>query len=819
MTGNDNLKQKMIICTIVAVMIPFIITGIIIYIQLSDNLMKLAKEKSLRMSIDISQLIDNFIDSNLRFVQSFAMNPDIVLALKTGNYQTVECQLTSIYQGILKDKTNIILTDKDGIVQVDSRFPEKRGLNLSDRQYFIKAQNGLANVSDSIFARKNRDGKTIIAICAPIFEDKVFMGSCIMIFTTEYIFDIISKKIAGESGYAYLLNKKGVVLVHPNPDYVLKTIQTELPATDVALEMPDTDQPGVASYTFTGKKKIAGISQVKHTGWITAYAQTKDEIMAPVNRILNYVFISGVIFVVITIVIIVFISHKISSPIQQMMDTVSQAARYSTEVVVQIGLDRKISYANPAFEKITGVKVQDVIGTVPSFENTGRIPSQTIWQELETGNTWSGQLEFRAEASKKTITIDVLISPVRDRNGWVRVYLVMGRDVTDKLMFEKRMNRTQKLESIGTLAGGIAHDFNNILSIIFGYAELALHGSDNNPHIQKNIRQIIIASERARELVTQILSFSRHEEVKLLSVKLGTIVREALKLLRASTPSFITIDSDIASTACVFAEPTQIHQVVMNLFTNAVHAIGENPGTITLILQDFMVDQEFIKTHPGINEGKHLILRIKDTGCGMSGETIEHIFDPFFTTKPKKKGTGLGLSVVHGIVKKMNGIITVYSHPGQGTIFNVILPAINKDVSDFEELNTSIKNGTERIALVDDEKDVAVAVQSILTNLGYQVTSFTDSGQALSEILSGPDNFDLIITDYTMPDLTGLDMINKLRTAGILIPAILMSGFIGKNIEVLAKQARIAQLLYKPANTYQLAKSIRKALEDSTCGI
>ncbi|MGD9823993.1 ATP-binding protein [Desulfobacter sp.] len=814
MTRHNSLKNKLIIGGIVAVMIPFIITGTIICIQLSGSLIEMAKEKSLHLSNDIVWVIDTFLDTNLRIVTSIAADRNIIYASKTGDYKIAVRELNAIYKSIQLDQTTIFLTDKNGIVNADLRFPHQQGLDLSGRDYFIKAQNGVANVSDPIFAKGNSDYKTIIVFCAPIFEDKTFLGVCGLIFTTEYLADIISKTAIGEAGYAYLLNKEGLVLVHPDPDVVLKQNLFELPATHVIKEIVNSGQPGVAFYTFEGLEKIAVINQVKRTGWTAAYTQNRDEVMAPVNRLLNYIFISGIIFVVITIIIIIFISGRISSPIQQMMDTVSQVTQYSTEVIVQIGLNKKIFFANPAFEKITGIKVEDAIGTVPSLANNARIPSQAIWKELEAGNAWSGHLEFKAKVSKNIITLDVMIIPVRDGHGRIQGYLEIGRDVTDELRFEKRMNQAQKLEAIGTLAGGIAHDFNNILSIILGYAELSLLASGIDPNIEKNIRKIILASERARELVTQILSFSRQGEVELVSVKLGTIIKETLKLLRASTPSFITIDSSIVSTSCVFAEPTQIHRVVMNLFTNAVHAIGENPGTITLTLLDFMVDREFTKTHPGIHEGKHLLLRITDTGCGMSLETIEHIFDPFFTTKPKKKGTGLGLSVVHGIVKKMNGIITVYSHPGEGTIFNVVLPAIKDDAPGFREITPSIKHGTERIALIDDEINIAAAIQSILINLGYRVTAFTDSLQALSAIQSSPDEFDLIITDYTMPGLTGLDVVKKLRSAGILIPVILTSGFLGKNIEESAKEAGISQLLYKPANTYQLANSIRKALEN-----
>ena len=449
-----------------------------------------------------------------------------------------------------------------------------------------------------------------------------------------------------------------------------------------------------------------------------------------------------------------------------MMEMVSQVARHATEALLQIGPDRKIFFANPAFEKITGIKAKDVIGTKPVLVNPGGLPEESIWQDLESGNPWSGHLEFRNDGQKSAAILDVMIVPMRDDRGRIQGYLEIGRDITDELMFEKRLNQTQKLEAIGTLAGGIAHDFNNILSIIFGYAELSLLQADLDPKVKDHLRQIVTASERARSLVTQILSFSRQSKMELVPFKLESVVKEALKLLRASTPAFIRIDSNITSSSAVMAEPTRIHQVVMNLFTNAVHAIGDNPGTITLALENFMVDQEFIKTHPGIEQGKHIILRISDTGCGMTPETVEHIFDPFFTTKAQGKGTGLGLSVVHGIIKKMNGIITVYSRAGKGTVFNVVIPCIEEDESGLEETHSPLRRGTERIALIDDEADIVSSLQSILTNMGYRVTAFTDSLGALSEIQSCPGEFDLIITDYTMPGITGLELAGKLSQAG-----------------------------------------------------
>ena len=812
MIQNNTLKFKMVIGGILAVLVPFVITGVIIYIQLSGNLMAMAQKRAIHTSNDTSLVIETFLEANLRLVLSIAADPDIIHALKTGSYNTAEEELKAIYNRMNWEKTTIILTDKNGISKVDTRFNQK-GLDLSDRMYFIKAKQGEANISDPIFAKGNDDYQTIIVLCAPVEDSHKFLGMVGMIFTTRFLVENMSKATTEESGYPYLINKDGLILAHPRHEFVLTLNLFNLPATRQIKQMVNSGRSGVASYTFEGIKQIAGISQVKQTGWTVAYTQTMDEIMAPVNKLLGYIFISGVIFLLITIFIIFVVFTRISSPIQQMMDMVGQVTRHSKEVILQIGLDRKIFFANPAFEKLTGIKIKEALGTEPSLDNTGKIPSQTIWKGLKAGRPWSGQLEFKTGDPGNIIILDAMIVPIRDGNGRIQGYLEIGRDVTDELQFEKRMNQAQKLEAIGTLAGGIAHDFNNILSIIFGYAELSLLGKDMDPHVEKNIRQVILASERARELVTQILSFSRQEEMELIPVKLGTIIKEALKLLHASTPAYITIKSDIISSSSVLADPTKVHQVVMNLFTNAVHAIGDKPGTITLTLEDFMVNQEFTKTHPGIDEGKHLLLRLSDTGCGMSQETLDRIFEPFFTTKPQKKGTGLGLSVVHGIVKKMSGIITVNSRPGKGSIFDVVLPAVKDDPPGLGIISTAVKHGTERIVLIDDEINIAAAIQSILINLDYRVTAYTSSLEAMSAIKAAPDKFDLIITDYTMPNLTGLDMVKKLRAADIDLPVVLMSGFFGKNLETAAKEAGISQLLYKPANTHQLSKSIRKALE------
>ncbi len=798
--------------------IPFIIAAGIIYVQLSDFQMKAARENAIHFSADVAQRIEDFLSHETRLISSFAADPDIIHASKTGDYTIAARELADVFDAIGWSGTTMFLADRNGTIKVDPRFAGQIGLNLSDREYFIKAKNGQTNISVPLYARGTSDYDIVMVLCTPIREGQEFFGVAAMVFSTNFLVDIITRPVMGNSGYAYLLNKEGQILIHPEKDLISKQILDGSPATRAVKPLMESNQPGIAEYVYEGQKKIAGVSPVGLIGWTVVYAQPLDKIMAPVNRLLLSIFISGIVFLGITVLTIYIFFSRLSTPIQKMMEMVAQVSRHATEALVQIGPDRKIIFANPAFEKITGIALKDVIGAQPLFENSGGLPRESIWQALESGNPWSGHLEFKAEGQKTVAILDVMIVPLKDDRGRIQGYLEIGRDVTDELMFEKRLSQAQKLEAIGTLAGGIAHDFNNILSIIFGYTELSLLHPDLDPKLKDHLRQIATASERARSLVTQILSFSRQSKMELVPFMLKTVVKEALTLLRASMPAFIRIDANIDSSSAVMGDPTRIHQVVMNLFTNAVHAIGESPGTIGLALEDFMVDREFTRTHPGIKEGKHIILRVSDTGCGMPAQTVDHIFDPFFTTKAQGKGTGLGLSVVHGIIKKMNGIITVYSRVGKGTVFNVILPCITEDKPDIQQIRSPIRRGTERIALIDDETDIVAAMRSILENLGYRVTAFTDSVAGLSAIESGPDEFDLIITDYTMPGITGLELAGKLDRAGIRIPILLMSGFFGEKIKAAAHDAGIDHLLYKPVNTYRLSAAICRALGNSDCG-
>jgi PAS domain S-box-containing protein len=405
---------------------------------------------------------------------------------------------------------------------------------------------------------------------------------------------------------------------------------------------------------------------------------------------------------------------------------------------------------------------------------------------------------------------------IYDDESRVREILCVGIDVTQKWQLEKRLAQAQKMEAIGTLAGGIAHDFNNILSAIMGYTELSLIDIQQDSAVSNNLKQVLKAGGRAKELVQQILTYSRQRENEMQPIKINLIVNEALKLLRASLPSTIRINNNITSNLAVMSDPTNIHQVIMNLCTNAGHAMQENGGLLEVSLSDVAIDADFTKDHPGLNPGKFVRLTVSDTGHGMSPEVIERIFDPFFSTKKKGEGTGMGLSVVHGIVKSHGGTLTVDSTPGQGSVFKAFFPAIESEwVPDNKHADLMV-TGTENILFVDDEAFQADIARQMLSRLGYRLITCTSSGEALELFRQSPEKFDLVITDMTMPQMTGDVLARKLISIRPDIPIIVCTGYSDRIDTDIANDIGIRELLMKPVVMKDIAQCIRRVLDEGT---
>jgi len=408
-----------------------------------------------------------------------------------------------------------------------------------------------------------------------------------------------------------------------------------------------------------------------------------------------------------------------------------------------------------------------------------------------------------------------------DEGDRLTEYQAIGRDVTDirlareeKFAIEKRLQQAQKMEALGTLAGGIAHDFNNILSAIIGYADMALSDVAKTDSVHYSLKRVLESGFRARDLVKQILAFSRQGEQTPGSVRVGPVIKEVIKLLRASMPTTIDIQASlVARHDVIFADVTQLHQILMNLCTNAGHAMRDKGGVLRIGLNEVDLDAHSASACPGLVPGAYLQLEVGDTGHGMLPEVQDRIYDPFFTTKERGEGTGLGLAVVHGIVKAHNGTINVISKIGEGTTFQVFLPRHETPADPKKPEKTVIPGGGENILFVDDEPLLIEIGQAMLSRLGYNVVAMTDSRGAFEAFSAQPRRFDLVITDQTMPHLTGMELAGKLMHIRPDIPVILCTGFSTRINPEEADLKGIRAFLYKPIILHKLAEAIRQVLD------
>jgi PAS domain S-box-containing protein len=390
--------------------------------------------------------------------------------------------------------------------------------------------------------------------------------------------------------------------------------------------------------------------------------------------------------------------------------------------------------------------------------------------------------------------------------------LLVGLDVTERKTLQLQLQQAQKMEAIGTLAGGIAHDFNNILAGIMGYTDLSLMLLPEDSDVREKLNEVKKAANRARDLVSQILTFSRQGTQERLPVQVQPLVKEALKLLRSSLPANIEIRSTIASPGSVLADPSQIHQIIMNLCTNAFHAMEKQGGVLEVSLGDDVVGEGTAGPGSELAPGAYLLLTVRDTGGGISSEIRQRIFDPYFTTKKKGKGTGLGLAVVHGIVDTCGGRITVDSRIGEGTTIHIWLPRLKGRPQPAQASAEPMRKGRERILLVDDEPQLAKLGQEMLTKLGYQVTIHTSSHDALAVFKSDPKAFDLVITDLNMPKMSGKELTDAILALHPQMPVIMCTGFSELVTDQTPDQLGVRALLMKPVHMHEMAQTIREVL-------
>jgi PAS domain S-box-containing protein len=489
------------------------------------------------------------------------------------------------------------------------------------------------------------------------------------------------------------------------------------------------------------------------------------------------------------------------------------AVEQASDSVVIVDLDGTIRYVNAAFESINRIPREKAVGRSYFGFLAGDPAAKDIRESAAQGIAWHGPLT-RSIPEGRPVELEVTISPAIEPSGKVIGGLITEKDVTQENALQRQIRQTQKMEALGTLAGGITHDFNNILSAIIINTELALLDLDTSNPARRPLPTVLQAANRGKELVKQIITFSRQREWDRKPLEVAPVIKEAMRFLRSTLSKDVVIDETIAhDCGVVLGDPSQIHQIIVNLCQNAAQAMRDRGGDLEVKLEPVDVDKAMVARHPDLKVGPYVRLMVADRGCGMTNELMERIFEPFFTTREPGGGSGLGLAVVHGIVKSYNGAITVYSEPGKGSVFSVYLPRLEKEtLASVAAKPLRAQKGNERILLVEDEEAQLKSTARLLERLGYCVTGKPSGRTALTAFKRNPAAFDLVITDQAMPRMSGLELASALAKVRSDIPIILCTGFSEKIKGDITGRDGIREFVMKPFSLQEISRIIRRAL-------
>jgi PAS domain S-box-containing protein len=696
-----------------------------------------------------------------------------------------------------------------------------------------------------------------------MLDERVLVGNC----SIELLSSFVQKSRVEANVMTTVIDRGGAIIVHPDP--VIAASQVNVSHL-LPVQKGLAGEEGTYQYNIDNEEYIGSVSLIQGAGWLILVSQTKKDAYKHIIHTAIYFSIGVLGAVLLAVFFTLAKARSFSKPLAEFagrakiiadgdydfklgkpsyleerdlaesFQKMTLAVRDREEALIESeGRFREIfNSVNEAiliYDSITG-KIMEV--NQPMIDMYGYSYDEAL--QLTAGDLSAGDAPYTKNDVQVILKKTLAEGPqlfewvTRRKDGKlfpVEVALqsttiggkgrLLGviRDISERKRLEGELFQAQKMEALGTLAGGIAHDFNNTLGAVIGYAELAKMHVKDDPKVFGYLDGVLQASMRAGDLVKQILTFSRGTEQQKIPLRISSIIKETLKMLRSSIPSTIEIKRNIQSEGIVLAEPTQIHQIIMNLCTNAYHAMQETGGILGISLKDVEVTGKGL---PGVEmeKGEYLLLEVSDTGHGMDEETKNKIFEPYFTTKEPGKGTGLGLAVVHGIVKSHHGSITLYSEPGQGTTFHVYLPKVLTDEQALvsKEDKEELKGGDESIMLVDDEKDIVTFAKDALEKFGYKVKPFSNAVQAFQEFKMQPDLFDIVITDMTMPYMTGTELAQKLIEIKPDIPIILCTGYSELVHKEKAYAMGIAGYLEKPVIIEDLIRIVRNTLSEKSTG-
>ncbi|MBU1564588.1 MAG: response regulator [Proteobacteria bacterium] len=789
-----------IIAVIFVFMATIIAAGILLFVYKHENLFW--QERQAEAAHNAGNQVAGYLEKN----------ENILFWLSQFGVDEMLAQPASIQKFLQKNSAflEIAFLDANGNTLVSAAQNEPILANqftVRQSQWFREARSGKKHYSRIQTSPKD---ESYLIFAMPTQQSGVVVAQIKM----DGLWQKVAEITFGNRGSVYVTNLDGQIIAHRNSQFVLsnRNISSRLQFDDIRQAI-DNEYFGDGEDLNGGKVKIVS-TKIKSTRWIVIAELPEEE----AHRISNKALIS----IPLGLILLITIS------------AVTFRTVLRKEFLVPVELLRKgalrLSRGDLAFRHEIPERKDELCQVMEVFNSmAGELQSQQAEQQ-QHANELAGayakiqselQERQRAEAALKNLN-DQLEQRIKERTlSLLQANADLLHEITERKLAEEQrqkletqLQQAQKMEAIGTLAGGIAHDFNNILGAIIGYAEMIHDDCPADSSLLHDIDQVLQAANRAKELVKQILAFSRQAKSLKFPVQPITIIKEAVKLLRSSIPTTITIEQDIDQDAgVVLADPSQIHQIIMNLCTNAFHAMEIEGGTLTISLHKITLSHDDLCNEANLPSGSFLQLSIKDTGVGIAPEIREKIFDPYFTTKEVGKGTGMGLSMVHGIVQSYGGSISCDSKLGEGTIFTITLPTIEEHALEKNDPTEPAPHGKERILLVDDEEILLEMGKLMLERLGYHVTPRWSGTEALASFQNQPDLFDIVITDQTMPCMTGVDLSRRILQLRPDMPIILCTGYSSLISEEQARSLGIKGFAMKPLAKQNVAKLIRKILD------